>query len=80
LAGVPNARHDDQADALSQLFRHPPLEPVPVPWGGYAFDEYGNILGSAGEEGDDDGHDGHDDHDGHDNADPDRRRLLSIMY
>ena len=28
LVGFPNARHDDQADALAQMLAHPPLAPL----------------------------------------------------
>jgi predicted phage terminase large subunit-like protein len=43
LIGFPNARYDDQADAISQLLRHPPLEDDSIPVGGILYpdpDEY----------------------------------------
>lgn len=39
LIGFPNARHDDQADAISQLLRHPPPESDSIPVGAYLYDE-----------------------------------------
>ena len=37
LVGFPNARHDDQADALAQLLRHPPMENTSAPVGPTVF-------------------------------------------
>lgn len=37
LIGFPNARHDDQADALAQLLRHPPIEMATL-GGSYSFE------------------------------------------